>query len=60
MAWRMPFPPSRMPASIEFSIKRFVCLIQFPIFMIFISTCEGTVLQERDARDDLFQPPRRG
>jgi hypothetical protein len=26
MAWRMPFPPSRMPASIEFSIKLFVCL----------------------------------
>ena len=28
MAWRMPFPPSRTPASIEFSIKLFVCLQQ--------------------------------
>jgi hypothetical protein len=26
MAWRMPFQPSRIPASIEFSIKLFVCL----------------------------------
>ncbi len=26
MAWRTPFPPSRMPASIAFSIKLFVCL----------------------------------
>jgi hypothetical protein len=26
MAWRTPFPPSRMPASIETSIKLVVCL----------------------------------
>ena len=26
MAWRTPFPPSRMPASIELSIKLVVCL----------------------------------
>jgi hypothetical protein len=26
MAWRTPFPPSRMPTSIEFSMKLFVCL----------------------------------
>ena len=26
MAWGTPFPPSRMPASIENSIKLFVCL----------------------------------
>ncbi len=25
MAWKTPFPPSRMPASVEFSIKLVVC-----------------------------------
>ncbi len=30
MAWRMPFPPSRMPASVEFSIKLVVCLSASP------------------------------
>ena len=28
MAKKTPFPPSRMPASIEFSIKLFVCIIE--------------------------------
>ncbi len=31
MAWRMPFPPSRIPASIEFSIKLFVCLSTYAV-----------------------------
>ena len=30
MAWRTPFPPSRMPASIELSIKLVVCLHSMP------------------------------
>ena len=31
MAWRVPFPPSRIPASVEFSIKLVVCLKYFEV-----------------------------
>ncbi len=45
MARRAPFPPSRMPASVESSIKLFVCLSDA------VQDVEGSTSDKSKARD---------
>ena len=57
MAWRTPFPPSRMPASIELSIKLVVCLEGAPGPRTRPDTTEARRLRQSSASAARWRAP---